>query len=194
MSKSAPRSNRPKLTLVAVQSLDGCITRGDTSGVGFASRADQDWFKSILPGFDSAIMGRRTYEAARTHILESIDRRPERLRIVATRHPEAWRADHRPGVLEFTDLSPSGILDDLARRGRHNTILLGGAVINRLFLSKDLVDHLWLTVEPVLFGTGQRLVNGRVEARFHLEKFEPLAPSVLLLKYERTRESLPLLP
>lgn len=185
MSASDSSSHLPRLTLVAVQSLDGCITHGDRPGVGFASKADQDWFQSALAGFDSAIMGRKTYEAARTTILTTIARKPGRLRIVVTRDPGAWADDHQEGVLEFTDQPVRPIMEDLAARGKRHTILLGGASLNRIFLEADLVDRLWLTLEPVLFGAGQRLIDGPLESRFQLEKVEPLGPSVLLLQYVR---------
>jgi dihydrofolate reductase len=185
MPKPETNSDRPRLTLVAVQSLDGCITRGDTPGVGFASKVDQDWFQSILSEFDSAIMGRKTYEAARTRILDSLGSDPQRLRIVNTRNPGAWTGDHRAGVLEFTDQTPPAIMDALVARGKRHTVLLGGATLNRIFLEADLVDRLWLTLEPVVFGEGRRLIDGPLEARFELEKTEQLGPSVLLLQYGR---------
>lgn len=185
MPSSRSNPTAPGLTLVAVQSLDGCITRGGTPGVGFASQADQDWFHAAMAGFDSAIMGRRTWEAARSAILAAVKGTPGRIRIVVTRQPQAWREDQRPGVLEFTDQPPGEIMKDLARRGRRKTILLGGATLNRLFLEADLVDRLWLTLEPVLFGAGRPLIDGPLEARFELEKTERLGPSVLLLQYRR---------
>lgn len=188
MSVSDPKPDSPRLTLVAVQSLDGCITRGDTPGIGFASQADQEWFQSVLPSFDSAIMGRKTWEAVRPAILAAIEGNPGRIRMVVTRRPDAWQQDHRPGILEFTDRSPEAILKNLVRRGKRNTILLGGATLNRLFLEADLVDRLWITLEPVIFGAGRRLVDGPLASRFLLEDTEHLSPSVLLLKYKRVAE------
>ena len=60
--------SRTQVTLVAVQSLDGCITRGAEPGVGFASEADQVWFRKALNQFDAIVMGRKTYEPVRRHL------------------------------------------------------------------------------------------------------------------------------
>lgn len=88
--------------------------------------------------------------------------------------------------MEFTDRPPEAVIKDLSRRGKRNTILLGGATLNRLFLEADLVDRLWLTLEPVVFGAGRRLVDGPVVSRFVFDSVENLDPSTLLLKYRRT--------
>jgi dihydrofolate reductase len=38
--------------------------------------------------------------------------------------------------------------------------MAGGAVANALFLKAGLVNEIWLTVEPVIFGTGIDLFRG----------------------------------
>lgn len=173
------------VTLIAVLSLDGCLTKGSLPGADFASKADQRWFHSALEDFDVSIMGRNTFDAARSAIENALRLKSRRLRIIMTRHPENWSAASRTGKLEFTDLPPAETLANLAGRGRKNCALLGGSSINRLFLAADLVDHLWLTLEPEIFGSGRRLVDRAIEARFQFESVMNLAPSTLLLKYRR---------
>ena len=174
-----------QVTLIAVLSLDGCMTRGSVPGVSFASEADQRWFRKALEDFDVSIMGRNTFDAARPALLEAVRKPGRRLRIIMTRHPENWSEIARPGRLEFTDQPPIDTLASLARRGRKNCVLLGGSSINRLFLAADQVDRLWLTLEPEIFGSGRRLVDRTTDARFQFESVENLAPSTLLLKYRR---------
>ncbi|RKX33020.1 MAG: hypothetical protein DRP71_11110, partial [Verrucomicrobia bacterium] len=146
-----------QVTLVAVQSLDGCITRGAEPGVGFASEADQAWFRKALKQFDAIVMGRKTYEPVRSHVIRAMEKSSKTLRIVMTRRPTDWQTDHRPGRLEFDSRPPAEIVSDLATRDFRKIILLGGSTINRLFLEADLVDRIWLTLEPEIFGTGRRL-------------------------------------
>lgn len=180
----APQS-RTQVTLVAVQSLDGCITRGTEPGVGFASEADQAWFREALGQFDAIIMGRKTYGPVRDQIHQAIKSGSKRLRIVMTQQPIDWQADHRPDLLEFDSRPPAEIVSDLSARGYPEIILLGGSTINRLFLEANLVDRIWLTLEPVIFGSGRRLVDRAVETRFRFESVENLDASSLLLKYRR---------
>jgi len=182
-----PPDSRPRIqiTLVAVQSLDGFITRGRQPGVGFASEADQVWFRKAFELFDAIIMGRKTYEPARSRIAGSLDKGSRQLRIVMTRRPADWQGEHCPGRLEFHAQPPAEIVSDLAARGCREVVLLGGSTINRLFLEAGLVDRVWLTLEPEIFGDGRRLVDGPVNHRFSLDRIDPLGDSTVLLKYTR---------
>ena len=78
---------------------------------------------------------------------------------------------------------------DLAGRGFRKVILLGGSTINHLFLEAGLVDRIWLTLEPEIFGYGRRLVDGPVEAKFRLDGTEILGGSTVLLKYTRRKRT-----
>jgi dihydrofolate reductase len=49
---------------------------------------------------------------------------------------------------------------DLEARGYTEAVLTGGAQINALFLKSGLVDEVWLTVEPLIFGAGIDLFRG----------------------------------
>ena len=77
------------------------------------------------------------------------------------------------------------MLAQLERRGRRRCALLGGEQVYGRFLADDLVDELVLTVEPLLFGSGRRLVAEPIERRFALADVERLNPSTLLLRYRR---------
>jgi riboflavin biosynthesis pyrimidine reductase len=51
-----------------------------------------------------------------------------------------------------------------------------------------LVDALWLTLEPVLFGAGVRLVDGAIaEKKFELAETRALSRDTLLLNYSRPK-------
>lgn len=170
-----------RLILIAAQSLDGYITRHDVPGSAFASPADRDFFHRALQGFDSCVMGAETYRTARDPIRKGL--MPDRLRIVVTRDPKAFAADTIPGKLEFFSLAPAEIAAVLRQRGCATTALLGGAQIHSLFLEAKLVDELWLTIEPVLFGGGTPLVARQTDIPLELLSQTSLSPQTLLLKY-----------
>jgi dihydrofolate reductase len=174
------------VALIAVQTLDGCITRHEAGGAGgWASAEDQRHFAQELAGCDCAVFGNGTYRADRDLIRPRL--RPGLLRMVMTRRPSApdLVADAVPDQLEFTDRSPADLLAQLERRGRRRCALLGGEQVYGRFLADDLVDELVLTVEPLLFGSGRRLVAEPIERRFALADVERLNPSTLLLRYRR---------
>jgi dihydrofolate reductase len=174
-----------RLTLIAAQSLDGFITRHDTPGSDFASEADRAFFREALRGFDCCVMGATSYREARATIQKNL--MPDRLRVVLTRKPEAFAGDAVSDKLEFTDTPPAQLVAGLRQRVFQRCAILGGAQIHSLFLEAGLVDELWLTVEPLLFGGGTHLLAGRASTKLTLISNQNLAPSTLLLKYRVER-------
>ncbi|PTY05909.1 hypothetical protein DB347_16360 [Opitutaceae bacterium EW11] len=173
------------VTLIAAQSVDGFITRHDQPGSGFTSQADKHHFRTSLRDFDVRIMGATTYRVTR-----DITRRglaANRLQVVMTRQPEAFRSDVVPGQLEFFDSQPDSLLSQLVSRGYQRCALLGGAQIHSLFLEAEAVDSLWLTIEPVLFGHGTHLIARTADIRLQLLSSEALSADTLLLKYQVVR-------
>ncbi|ATC65756.1 deaminase [Nibricoccus aquaticus] len=174
-----------RVTLIAAQSLDGFITKHAAPGSDFASSADQVHLRNALAGFDCSVMGAETYRTARTQIRERLT--PPRLRTVLTRSPQNFAADTLPGLLEFSSASPAQLLADLSARALRRCALLGGAQIHSLFLNSHLIDELWLTVEPALFGRGTPLLAQATDTRLRLLSQEKLAADTILLKYEVLR-------
>jgi dihydrofolate reductase len=180
------RASRPQLILVAVQSIDGYLTRHDQPGAAsFASEADQVHFRALMRTVDSALFGGSTYRADRAHIRP--DLRPDLLRVVWTREPAAFAGEEVPGQLEFSAAEPAELLTDLARRGRRRCALVGGEAMIGRFLADDLVDELQLTVEPYMFGSGRRLNATTVDLAFELADVVRLSERTLLLRYLRAR-------
>lgn len=173
-----------QIVLIAAQSADGFIARHETPGSGFASPADQSHFREALKAFDACVMGSVTYVVDRQAILSRLT--PGRLRLVLTRDPAKFAGDVSPGRLEFTSESPKAMVDRLRTLGHKRCALLGGAQVHSLFLDAGLVDELWLTVEPLLFGSGVPLLHTPTNFRMRLASHARLDGSdTLLLKYSR---------
>ncbi|MCF3649764.1 dihydrofolate reductase family protein [Synoicihabitans lomoniglobus] len=171
-----------RLVLIVAQSLDGFITRHDDPGVAWASAADQKWFRSCLSEFDCSVTGRATYEVIRDVVLAA---KPNgRRRIVMTRQPERFSADIRPGLLEFSAAEPPSIVASLAASGGKNCAVLGGAQVHDAFLHAGLVDEIWTTIEPRIFGQGTPLVGRRHDLSLTLRDHQRLPDSdSIVLRY-----------
>ncbi len=168
---------------IVATSLDGYITKHDSEGATFTSAADQKYFKEALKTFDCSVMGARTFAASKDAILKSLHL--ERLRIVWTRSPEKYAQYQQADRLEFSAENLKSILEELQARGKQRCAILGGTSVYSTCLEQDLLDELWLTLEPVLFGRGKKLAEGTLELRLELVSVEPLAKDTLLLKYKR---------
>lgn len=150
-----------KVILVMVCSIDGKITRwGDQNVYEWTSDEDKKHFRQIIKEVRVMVMGRKTYELARPKAQEGI------LRIVVTKNPSEYSSLVVPLQLEFTNKSPKELIKELEQRGYKQMLLVGGAALNTAFLKSGLVDELWLTVEPKLFGSGKMVVE---EEKFNIE-------------------------
>jgi dihydrofolate reductase len=174
-----------RIVLIAAQSLDGFITKHAEPGTAFTSPEDKAYFRAVLAAFDAGIFGGETYRVSRDFIR---DRLPGlRIRMVMTRSPERYAAETIPGALEFTRAAPAALAAILQSRGIERCALLGGSHVHSLFFEAGLVDEVWLTVEPVLFGGGTPLLARRADVRLELQAIEKLGVHALLLKYRVPR-------
>lgn len=169
-----------KIILIAAISLDGFITKHEATGSGFTSPEDKRFYHQTIREFDSFIFGSTNFRLSREWIQKRL--RPDQLKIALTRHPERLREEVVPGEIELAS-TPAEAIDTLASHHRRQTALLGGGKIYGLFLKEHLVDELWLTVEPLLFGGGTKLAETHLDFRGELISAAHLAPSTLLLKY-----------
>ena len=174
-----------RVVLIAAQSLDGFITKHDEPGTAFTSPEDKAYFRAVLAEFDCCVFGAETYRVSREFIRSQHPGR--HLRVVVTRSPDQYAADAARGALEFTNAAPAAIVADLRGRGFPACALLGGSEIHSLFFEAGLVNQVWLTVEPRLFGGGTPLLARPTDARLALQSIEKLGANTLLLKYLVTR-------
>ena len=163
-----------RVLLLAAITVDGKIARGNHEVIDWSSPEDKRMFMGLSLQAGVLIMGRRTYEtleqplAGRQHIV--LTRTPSRL---------------APMLVEFTSAPPAQILADLERRGYETAIVAGGADIYRLFVDAGLVDELWLTIEPLAFGSGISLLgNVPLNLRLRLLGSDLLNESSLQLRYQ----------
>ena len=50
-------------------------------------------------------------------------------------------------------------MERFKKANEETVLIVGGAQIATLFLKAQLIDELWLTIEPKIFGTGSSFVN-----------------------------------
>ncbi len=169
-----------KVILVMVSTVDGKITKWDSETVWqWTSKEDQTYFKKLILKHNLIVMGRKTFEVVKP--------KPEKgkLRIIMTQNPSAYASFVQAGQLEFTAEKPREFIARLESQGFTQMLLVGGASVNTQFLEEKLVDELWLTVEPKIFGNGKTLtlpVNFDISLK--LTASEKLnKQGTLLLKY-----------
>jgi dihydrofolate reductase len=73
-------------------------------------------------------------------------------------------------VLFFTE-SPEELLEELESRDMNEVLLVGGGQLAGSFMADGLIDEIYLTIEPVVFGQGIRLFE-HAEFKRDLELLE----------------------
>lgn len=155
---------------------DGKIAKNSDHKANWTSKADKEIFVQKTKEAGVIIMGLKTYQTI-GHPLS------ERLNIVMSRPDEL--AESIPDALEYSSQPPVDILEDLAKRDFKEVVLGGGTTINSLFLRENLIDELWLTIEPKLFGSGLSLFTEiDVDLNLKLIDFSRIGTDSVLLKYK----------
>jgi dihydrofolate reductase len=171
-----------KLTLLLVSSLDGITNRGGNEDHhSWTSEEDRHIFNKERDKAKLIIMGSNTYKGAKP-FMEHVD---GRLRVVMTRTPDDYREERIPGQLIFTDENPSDLIKRLEEeKDIDEGILVGGANIINEFLKADLVNEIWITIEPWLKGEGHHTAISKIDIPLKLLSFERLnEKGTLHLKY-----------
>jgi dihydrofolate reductase len=169
-----------QVTLADVISLNGKITRADDPDIhAWSSTEDWEHFVGLRDKSDVVIIDRKTYETVRPQP------EPGKLRIVFTSTPERFKDDQVAGVLEFVNILPTELVVRLRHDGYQSVLLAGGGRLCSDFLQAGLVDDLYLSFEPVLFGEGATMLSpGPLDVSLQLESVARLnARGTLLAHY-----------
>ena len=170
-----------KITMIQVQSLDGKLTKGDNTDVhSWSSDEDSTFFMSQLRDARLIVMGRKTFEAAKSKAV------PGTLRVVITSQPERFADRTVPGQLEFTSETPEELVARLESAGHNEMLLVGGGQVYGSFFAAHLVTDVYATIEPLLFGAGAEMFgNTMIDTQLELIEVTRLNDrGTLLLKYQ----------
>lgn len=168
-----------RIISIFVSSLDGKITKSTLPPGKWASEEDQAFFKKALEENSLIVMGSGTFDP------DYIKPQQGKLRIVLTRNPERYEQYKEVGQLEFSNEHPKELVSRLEKEGYTQMLLVAGSQVTTAFFEEKLVDELWLTLEPKMFGKGKQILTGEMEIDVKLYNIEQLNQhGTLLLQYE----------
>ena len=170
-----------KITMVAVVSANGKLTRGSDPDIyKWTSKEDQDLFFKLIEQSKLIVMGSGTYEA----VCDKIKLESKKLRVVLTNDPKKYKNEQVRGSLEFTSETPRQLIGRLINY--NEMLLVGGGKVYSSFMKEGLIDEIYLTIEPDVFGEGKNLfAEGNFETKLKLESVESLnKKGTILLKYK----------
>jgi dihydrofolate reductase len=162
-----------KTVLVAALTADGFIGRSSDHLADWTGKADKKLFVRVTKEMGVMVMGSRTFATIGRAL-------PGRRTIVYTSRPEEITAE---GV-ETTGEPPADLVKRLQQEGANGLAVAGGASIYNQFMKAGVVDELYLTITPVLFGQGVRLFTDEMAISLELIDHTALDEDTILLHYK----------
>ena len=169
----------PKYILIAAVTIDGKIAKHSRHMTDWTSKEDKEFMRAQLDKCDVIVVGNNTYKTA----LEPLSKRNC---IVFT---ESIKSTMMKSLLCLYLNPKTADIQEIIKKNNYKTVcILGGMQTYTYFLEKGLIDELYITVEPIIFGKGLSLFNTPVEEKnFELVSVKKLNDSGTILIYYRKR-------
>jgi dihydrofolate reductase len=163
-----------RVFIIASLTADGFIgLNTDHLSTTWTSKEDTQLFVKISKAAGVVVMGSRTFATINRPL-------PGRRLIVYIPKSEKLNVEG----IETTREEPAVLIKRLKKEGAKAVAVSGGASIYALFMASGVVDELYLTIEPVLFGHGISLFNEDLPlTNLKLLECQALNQNTILLHY-----------
>jgi dihydrofolate reductase len=171
---------RPRTSTFVGVSLDGFLARSDGSVDWLKPfEGEEHGYLEFFKSIDTIVIGRRTYDFVLGMLRSGLSwAYGDKRCVVMTHRP----VEGRNGERAFSG-EPGALLNELEAEGARHVYVDGGVVI-RSFLAAHLLDHITVSVVPVLLGTGFSLFGGVVlESGLTFEKATSFKNGLVQLRY-----------
>jgi len=157
-----------KVSLIAALTADGFIGRSiDHLATTWTSREDVRHFVRLSKELHCIVMGQNTYNTIGKGL-------KDRRNLVYSPEPID------DPTIEVVAEAPEELVKRLTKEGEPNLLVCGGASIYNLFMQSGLVEEVYLTIEPRLFGQGLSLVKEPLDCELELIDVQQDSNSVML--------------
>jgi dihydrofolate reductase len=163
-----------RVLLIAAISLDGFIARSSHELVDWSSKEDKKLFVELTREAGVLVMGGITYRTIGRPL-------PHRRNIVYSH-----QLIDQEGV-ETTQEQPAALIARLEVEGYTALAVCGGQSVYDMFLRAGVVTDMYITVEPLIFGTGISLCNDELNLHASLKEQRKLNDNTLMMHYEVIR-------
>lgn len=153
-----------KFIAIAAVTIDGKIAHSTKGGSNWTSKEDKAFLHRELDKCDLVIVGNSTYKLAKKPL-------SKRKCLVFTRKVKGYKKVNEK-LAYYNPVTPTSPPPSRGRnkllpspwwggqgRGIKKVCILGGAQVYSWFLKRNLIDELFLTIEPIIFGFGLSLFD-----------------------------------
>jgi dihydrofolate reductase len=183
------------LTIKMMQSLDGFIAQNQNDDLKWGSSQDKQLYKKVSTEYGTVIVGKNTYLQMPKIAFKN------RETLVVVRDVQKFLSENQiqfPKIQKFQSINlavlenvtfiesdPNKIIEYLQSIDRTKALLVGGGIINNLFLQTKLVNEIQVTIAPKILGCGVKIFgNDKLNNDLQLESFDKISENELLLTYK----------
>ena len=165
-----------KVTLVAAITADGYIGRNDSDlSLTWTSKEDKMFFRAISKEIGNLVVGSKTFATFDRKILG------RKFYVYSSR---ATIENVHDNDVVLVQESPAEFVEKLAAQSVPGLLVAGGSSIYTQFMQAGVVDELYFTIEPVLFGKGVPLFNSEITAKITLIEVIRLSDQTNVFHYK----------
>ncbi|MBI3385081.1 dihydrofolate reductase family protein [Candidatus Gottesmanbacteria bacterium] len=167
-----------KVVLYMAITVNGYIAKEDDD-TGFTSDIEWESYRNMARKVGNMIIGQRTYKISlENNSFEDL----EKVKVVVVTTKESMKTNNSN---HFLVKSPQEALAQLHDLGFETMLVAGGGKLNASFLAENLIDEIYLDIEPTVFGQGIKLFVGKdFTAKLKLLGTKKLSPNELQLHYK----------
>lgn len=169
-----------KVFIIVAVTADGLVGRApDDFAMDWTSPEDVKHFVKLTKEAGVLVMGSRTFDTT----VKAGRRLPGRKIVVYSSRPGNIK-HNRTDPTEISSEPPAQLVKRLESEGYSAVAICGGAQIYDMFMQSGLVTDLYITYEPVLFGTGVPLFKSAMFKRLKIVDQTRTDDDVLFVHYE----------
>lgn len=159
-----------KAFIIAALTADGFIAKNSAhTPMEWTSREDKKFFADRTKQAGVVVFGQNTFETIGKPL--------------PGRHTVVYSRDRAYEGVQVTQKDPKALLEELEAAGQKEVAVCGGSTIYTMFMEAGVVDTLYLTIEPILFGKGMTLFNKELDRKLIFRSMQKLGENTLLLEY-----------
>ena len=151
---------------------DGKIAKNSDHFPNWTSKEDKKMFAEVTKEHGAVIMGDKTFFTFPKPL-------SDRLNVVFTLLENPPETEN----VKWVTGEPEKVLLELKKMGYKSAVLGGGTYMNSQFLERKLIDEIWLTIEPKIFGDGLGVFSGDFNIDLKLLGVEKINENSVVVKY-----------
>jgi dihydrofolate reductase len=170
-----------KVILYMAITANGFIAK-ENDDTGWVTETEWESFSGMIRKNGNMIIGKRTYEIMVENDEFGRSNLNEIKTVVLTN--DTSLEIHNPEFISIAT-SPKEAINILHEQGFETIMVCGGGGSNASFMKENLIDEIYLDVEPIVFGKGIRLfAESDFEAKLKLLETKKLSDNEIQLHYQ----------